>query len=617
MATFGVCLFIILMQFLWKYVDEMVGKGIEMTVLMEMFFYAALSLLPMALPLAILLASLMTFGNFGERMELLAMKSAGIPLIKIMKPLIIVLLFVCAGAFYFQNNISPVSQVKLWTLVLSMKQKSPELDIPEGSFYKEIPGRNVYISHKDKKTGMMYNMMIYDYSKGFENAAVIVADSGKLKTSADKFYLVLSLYNGESFENLKFERTREINEKIPYRRESFSLREMLIEFDGNFNMADESIMQNRDISKNLPQLRHFIDSVSTQLDSTNALNTHALRNYVYREALAKEPSSVQSQSEESDTFSIVGFDNYLNNKPLTQQQQLINHARIGAESVLNDYKSRSMFQEADAASVRGHRVEWHRKFTLSVACLIFLFIGAPLGAIIRKGGLGMPTVISVFLFLFYYVIDIFGVKLAKQGVVPAWQGMWLSSVILLGLGSFLTYKAVNDSVMFNADAWIGFFRKLTGKKESRYYQKKDVIMSPPDYTNDLNLLESLSQRIRNYLNRNQKAPGYFAFRKAPPADAELNGIITQLETVIEDLRNSDQNLIIGKLMDYPIITNRKGFWDNPVLRWTGAVLFPIGFIFYIFTRQAHKNKNRDLLTVQRVSESLIEEIRKRIIKEEY
>ena len=201
--TFGICLFIVLMQFLWKYIDDMVGKGIDIAVLAEMFMYAALSLVPMALPLAVLLASLMTFGNLGERLELLAMKSAGISLIHIMRPLIITLVLVSIGTFFYQNNAMPVVQVKLYTLLYSMRQKSPELEIPEGFFYKDIPGLNVYVQRKDTKTGLLSDLMIYDYSEGFNNARVIVADSGRLKTSADKLFLVLSLYNGESFENLR------------------------------------------------------------------------------------------------------------------------------------------------------------------------------------------------------------------------------------------------------------------------------------------------------------------------------------------------------------------------------------------------------------------------------
>ena len=245
--TFFICLFIILMQFLWRYVDELVGKGIEMPVLAELFFYAAVSMVPMSLPLALLLASLMTFGNLGERLELLAIKAAGVSLLHVMRPLVIVVALIAIGAFFFQNDILPKAQVKMYTLLYSIRQKSPELDIPEGVFYDQINGYNLYVKEKDRKTGMMRDMMIYDLSGGFDNAMVILADSGKLKLTEDKQYLFLTLYSGESFENLKSQRTA-VN-SVPYRRETFSTKEILIPFDAGFNRMDDGVMQNQYIGR--------------------------------------------------------------------------------------------------------------------------------------------------------------------------------------------------------------------------------------------------------------------------------------------------------------------------------------------------------------------------------
>ena len=217
MGTFFICLFIFMMQFLWKYVDEMVGKGLEMSVLAQFFFYSALTLVPASLPLAILLAALITFGNFGESFELLAMKAAGISLLKIMRPLIVFIIFICGVSFYFQNVIGPKAQTKLWTLLISMKQKSPELDIPEGVFYSEIPDYNLKIAKKDRKTGMLYDVLIYNLKDGFENAHIIYADSGRLEMTADKQHLWLHLYSGDLFENLKAQSMKSQN--VPYRRE--------------------------------------------------------------------------------------------------------------------------------------------------------------------------------------------------------------------------------------------------------------------------------------------------------------------------------------------------------------------------------------------------------------
>jgi len=586
-ATFGVCLFIILMQFLWKYVDDMVGKGLGFFILGKMFFYAALSLIPMALPLAILLASLMTFGNLGENFELLAMKASGISLLRIIRPVIVLVVFVAIGAFFFQNNVLPPVQVKLWTLVRSIKLKSPELDIPEKTFYKEISGYNVYVNHKDKKTGIMHNMMIYDFSDGFDNARVTLADSGKLKASTDKQYLILTIYDGESFENLKKQTYRNRNEKIPYRREKFRIKEMLIAFDANFKMEDESVVSERDYSKNLHKLRVYIDSTSILGDSIDGDITKALQNQTYRQILQKDNYYYQydTQNDVSDTISFVDFQSYFEQKDLDRQQQIIHSAKSKAESVQSEWQYNKLIQKDRLSGIIGHKIEFHRKFKLSFACLVFLFIGAPLGAIIRKGGLGMPAVISVFLFLFYYSIDIFSVKLAKQSVLSPWVGTWSSSFVLFALGIFFTYKAVNDSVMFNADTWTGVFKRLLGQKEVRNYQRKEVIMTPPDYRKDMELIQNLTERCDNYLTAYKKRPPYFAFWKYAEDDAFIASLGEDMEQIIEDLCNSEENYIIGKLMDYPVINTKWKLYQRKELK-------------------------RDIDTIRKVNDELLVEIKK-------
>ncbi|MDE7452694.1 MAG: LptF/LptG family permease, partial [Paramuribaculum sp.] len=241
--TFFICLFIVLMQFLWKYIDDLVGKGLDVSVIGELFFFAALSLVPMALPLAILLASLMTFGNLGERFELTAMKASGVSLVRAMKPLTVLMVFIAIGAFFFQNNVLPVAQTKMWTLLFSVKQKSPELEIPEGVFYDQIPGFNIYVDNKNRDSGTLYNLMIYDMSKGFDNAAVILADSGTMAMTHNKKHLVLDLYQGESFDNLREAAAASAN--VPYRRESFGHKKIYLYFDANFNRMEEDGMRNK------------------------------------------------------------------------------------------------------------------------------------------------------------------------------------------------------------------------------------------------------------------------------------------------------------------------------------------------------------------------------------
>ena len=607
-ATFGVCLFIILMQFLWKYVDDMVGKGLDFFVLAKMFFYAALSLIPMALPLSILLASLMTFGNLGEKFELLAMKASGISLLQIMKPVVVLIFIVSIGAFFFQNNVLPPVQTTLWTLVRSIKLKSPELDIPERIFYKEISGYNVYVDHKDKKTGMMYGMMIYNFTDGFDNARVILADSGQLKASTDKEYLILSIYSGESFENLKKQTYRNRDEKIPYRREKFQLKEMLIAFDANFKMEDESVMSDRDFSKDFSQLRIFLDSLTVVADSLDRTITKSMGNQIYFQVLK---TTTMPEKTLSDTLPPIDVDSYFSQQDLERQQRIISSAKSRVDGVRGEYQYNDLMQTERRRLLIGHEIELHRKFTLSFACLIFLFIGAPLGAIIRKGGLGLPAVISVFLFLFYYSIDIFSVKLAKQSVLPVWLGMWSSSFILSSLGAFFTYNAVNDSVMLNMDAWTEFFKRLIGKKEIRNYQKKEVIMNPPDYKEELNAIKDLTESCNKYLTLHEKMIGYIAYWKNSGENMLVRSISEKMELIVEDLRNSEENYIIGKLMDYPVINNKRWlFLDNPTVRIVCCWFFPIGLIVYCWDLYRGKAIKRDIETIRKVNDELLVEIKK-------
>ncbi|MDE7236457.1 MAG: LptF/LptG family permease, partial [Paramuribaculum sp.] len=265
--TFFICLFIVLMQFLWKSIDDLVGKGLTFDVIAELFFYAALSMIPMALPLSILLASLMTFGNLGENFELTAIKASGVSLLKAMRPLIALIIAISIGAFFFQNDVLPIAQTKMWTLLFSVRQKSPEVEIPEGVFYDQIPGFNLYVESKNRDTGTLYDVMIYDMSSGFDNARVILADSGKLMSAADKVHLYLTLWKGEQFENLSDQQAVKGAGSVPYRRESFDFKEILLSFDANFNRMDEEGMRNQYVGKNIRELQATIDSVTHRIDS--------------------------------------------------------------------------------------------------------------------------------------------------------------------------------------------------------------------------------------------------------------------------------------------------------------------------------------------------------------
>lgn len=605
--TFGICLFIVLMQFLWKYVDEMVGKGLSLTVLGEMFFYAALSFVPTALPLAILLASLMTFGNLGEQFELLAMKAAGISLPRIMKPMVILLSFVSVGAFYFQNNIIPTSQVKMWTLVSSMKAKSPELEIPEKTFYNEIAGYNLYVNKKNKD-GLLRNIMIYDYSKGFINAEVTVADSGRIKLSTDKLYLILTLYNGESFANQNPQESLSSKDAIPYRKESFTEREMLIKHDANFNRADESMMEKRYVGKDLASLQASIDSMTTKLNAEKEVTAQQLYSLSYKRTFdTYENSNETEPTPTSRPVKKQSFDETFGSLPASTRLSLLTQAKSSIEHIQVDYSFKASSMGYEEKEMRKHHVEMHKKFSLSFACLIFFFIGAPLGAIIRKGGLGLPVVISVALFIFYYIIDTIGVKMTTNGVWQPWQGMWLSSAILLPLGVFLTYKATNDSVILNADTYINAFKRLIGKRTLRKIEKKEVIIFNADYAVLSTSIENLSRLCKQYVDNRKRFPSYFAFWKADGGNQTGEQIAVLLEQIVEEGRNSDKPLILNKLMDYPILSGcQGGRIQSPYISIAIGLLFPIGIPVYLFAIYQHKQLLNDMRTTLKVNGELLE-----------
>lgn len=599
------------MQFLWKHVNDMVGKGVDILVLGQLFFYAGLTFTPMALPLSILLASLMTFGNLGEHMELLAMKASGISLIRIMKPLVYFAIVLVGISFVFQNNILPRAQVKMSTIILSLKQKSPELEIPEGVFYKEITGYNFYVRQKDKKTGMLRDVMIYNYSKGFENAEVIAADSGKLKFSYDKKYLVLTLYNGESFGNMGEKKTRNVRERVPYRRETFSLRDILIEYDMNFNLADESIMGSRDLGKNMNELSHYIDSVQTKQDSTDMVRYPLFRKKQYGSFIEERSFSSQPHYDPRDSLFRKGFQHFYDNAEVDTKLILLGYGKNRAEHVINSENIEKFRQNEFNSNIRSHKIQLHKKFSVALSCLLFFFIGAPLGTIIRKGGLGMPAVLSVLLFLTYYTIDTFGTKMANQNVWEVWQGVWLSTFVLAALGSFFTYKAVNDSTIMNPDAWKNFFQKLVGKRENRNYARKDVIMEAPDYSQDIEIMKEWNKKAERYMVENKKPLFYISFWRKGFSDNTLNTMVESMEVWIEDLRNSDQNLIIGKLMDYPVIQiPNMTILNKPVVRWFCAIAFPIGLLIYFWALLKQRQVNHDIKVSRRVNESIITELDK-------
>lgn len=492
--TFFIVLFIVLMQFLWRYIDDLVGKGLELSVLAELFGYAAITMVPTALPLAILLASLMTFGNLGEKFELTAMKASGVSLMRVMRPLFVFISMIAVGAFFFQDYVLPKAQVQMWTLLFSMRQKSPELEIPEMVFYDQIPGYNLYVSSKNKQTGMLYDVMIYDVCRGGENATVMRADSARLAFTKGMDHLYLHMWDGEQFENLSDQTTSTRN--TPFRRESFIDKEIMIAFDANFSRMDDDAMRKQYIGKNISELQFSIDSINTRIDSIGYGYETVLMGQDYAGVrVQKNPrtkklmpyKSVKMPTKTPDLDSLL--------KGTTQmfEVQLLQTAVSQAKNRQQEYEFKAMAMADDRKIMRRHEIEMIKKFTLSVACVVFFFIGAPLGAIIRKGGIGTPLVISVLLFCFYYVIDNTGYKMARDGRWIVWQGMWLSTAVLAPMGAYVTYKAMNDSAIFNPDAWRIALTKLT--KRFRLKVLKRFIKSK---THHIKHLQSVFFKTRNH-----------------------------------------------------------------------------------------------------------------------
>ncbi len=557
--TFFICLFIVLMQFLWRYIDDLVGKGLAVSVIGELFFYAALTMVPTALPLAVLLASLMTFGNLGERFELTAMKAAGISLFKIMRPLIVLMVFVAIGAFFFQNNVLPVAQTKMWTLLFSMRQKSPEVEIPVRSFYDQIPGMNLYVERKNPDTGMLYDLIIYDLSRGLDNSRVILADSGSLNFTEDKTRLFLHLYRGEMFENLRENAMgSSTSNYLPFRRESFTDKQIYFLFDANFNRMDESTMRSQYVGKNITELRASIDSISGIVDSLGTsygsdLVTRSYVNVPYYEYIRNDSNVTKVHKPLPAVAEPLVLDSVFSKPDLPRARGYITRAISKTRQQIQDFEYRSTLLLEQEKLMRRHDIEMQKKFTLSFACLIFFFIGAPLGAIIKKGGIGTPLVISVFLFIVYFIFDNMGYKMARDGKTEVWMGIWLSSAVLLPLGIFFTYKAVGDSAVFNVDAYAAFFRRITGRRLKRSLELKEVIMSDVDPEEALVRLRDFRQRVADVQAELKKMNIFARLAGRGP----WRSLEQALNDLIEYLSNSRRPRVVLLLNEYPFAIGRR------------------------------------------------------------
>jgi lipopolysaccharide export system permease protein len=466
--TFFIVLIILILQFLWMYVDELAGKGLDFKILSELLYHFALTFVPTALPLGILLASLMTFGNMGEFSELSALKSSGIPLQRIMRPLIILIGIIAIISFFFSNNVLPYSTEKARTLLWDIRRKKPDINIQAGTFYNGVPDFSIKITTKDPVTNRMDNMIIYDHRERRGNYSVILADSGYMRLTHDETGLIMTLYSGHGHTELVEKTNNPSLKKYPARIDVFKEQTIVIPLTGfDLQRSEEGLFKSGPAMLNIAQLTFTIDSLNkkhiskldNQFKDFRNLRLYPVRNF--------KPSNDDQNPKTDSLKKVLKFDTNALYDSLTVMDKrtvlakAIESLKEGNGVVVE--KNESMRYEIKA--IKKYEVEWNKKLTMSFACLVFFFIGAPLGAIIRKGGLGTPAVISILFFVIYYVISISGQKMVEEDVIGTFAGMWAASYILLPIGIFLTYKATTDSVILNIDTYLMFFKKI---KDSLY-----------------------------------------------------------------------------------------------------------------------------------------------------
>ena len=579
LGTFFICQFVLMMQFLWRYVDELIGKGLSVEVLAQFFWYMGLMLMPQAFPLAILLSSLITFGNLGESSELTAIKAAGISLMQAMRSLIVIVCMIACCSFYFQNVIGPDANKSFSQLLLSMKQKSPEL------------------------------VMIYRMNGSYEDAAIILADSGRLQSTAEKKHLLLTLYSGEWFENMQSQDLAG-SASVPYRRETFGTKQIVLDFDGGFSMADVAGIAADAKTKSIGKIIHDLDSIRQFNDSVGRSFFEDSRRTAFRRPdVSREDSARALAAAMADTLNLDSL--YLRSAP-EQRQQAVKAALNNVQMYTSELDMKGDYMKGLNRNVRMHQIEAIGKVTLALSCVIFFFIGAPLGAIIRKGGLGVPVIISVLVFIVYFIFDNSGMKMARDGVWTVWFGKLISVAVLTPLAVFFTYKANNDSVVFNLDLYRSLLYSALGLRLKRHVYRKEVIISDPDYAADAALLQKITRDITDYSRRHNLLhapnPVKVFFREGD--DQRIREISAELEGVIEDLSNTKDKVILTELNKYPIMATHAH--TRPFRqRWLNAtvgIMVPVGLFFYIRMLRFRLRLLRDLKAIRAANEAIVARI---------
>ena len=608
-GTFFICQFVLMMQFLWRYVDDLIGKGLSLGVLTQFFWYMGLMLLPQALPLAILLSSLIAFGNLGESSELTAIKAAGISLLQTMRSLIVITLIITGISFYFQDVIGPEAYKSFSQLLLSMKQKSPELEIPEGVFYDGIPNSNIYVQKKDLEKGVLYGIMIYRQNGNYDDHAIILADSGRLQSTAEKKHLLLTLYSGEWFENMK---SQDIagSASVPYRRETFGTKRIVLDFDGDFNLADVSGIAANAKAKSIRKIYHDLDSIREYNDSVgHAFYAEALMSSFRKPQIEKQDSTKAIAAAAKED---VDFDSIFEKLSMEKKQIVVKQATDQARNTQMELEMKSEYSKMLNSNERLHSLEALGKITLALSCIIFFFIGAPLGAIIRKGGLGVPVIISVIVFIVFYIFDNTGFRMAREDEWTVSFGRWLGTAVLTPIAIFFTYKANNDSVVFNIDLYKNIAMRMLGMRTKRNIVRKEVIIEDPKYAEDRQMLAQINEEVIRYHHEHKLLhwPNPIKVFFRPGDDHEIEAINEKLEAVVEDLSYSTDRQILNELNHIPVMATHahtRPFtrtWMNII---TGLIL-PLGLFFYFRMLRFRFRLYRDLKNLRHASDAIIARI---------
>ena len=608
-AAFVICQFVLMMQFLWRYVDELIGKGLSLDVLAQFFWYMGIMLMPQAFPLAILLSSLITFGNLGESSELTAIKAAGISLMQAMRSLIVITFTIACISFYFQEVIGPRAFIAFQQLLISMKQTNPEVEIPEGIFYDGIPNSNLYVQKKDLDRGVLYGIMIYRMNGGYDDAAVILADSGRIQTTEEKKHLLLTLYSGEWFENMR-QSNIGVDANVPYRRETFSTKKILLDFDSGFNLTEMGGISADARSKGLSRIVHDLDSIREFNDSVGHQNYREAKQLTFLRASLINNDSTKVEKEVAGRSQL--FDSLYHEMTAEDKQRVITQASNDVQMTLANMDYKAEWTYWLNREERMHMMEAINKFTLSLSCIIFFFIGAPLGAIIRKGGLGVPVIISVIVFIIFYILDNTGMRMARIDEWTVWFGKLLGTVVLSPIAIFFTYKANKDSTVFNIDMYKSLIMRLLGLRTKRSIMSKEVIIEDPDYQTDSTKLAAISAQAANYMEDHKllRWPNPIEVFFRPGNDQEIATLNDELEATIENLSYSRDKRVIMLLNRYPIIApnahtrpfRRK--WLNII---TGLFL-PTGIFFYFRMIRFRFRLYKDLQNIQRTNGKLISRI---------